>query len=261
LLPDRQAEIDKLDEKAAALSRESSEAQRAKNPELAKAKNEARIQANRDAYEIKNKYSNTVSPQINALYKKFEPLTALNKDLYFDVSLDGNGTVMASDQANERSLIGSNAKTNQATDRVVRITTGIQRPERATAAQLEIVKGLIDRARLQAIVAGKIPTLEDSNAIIARQNEAIARLSQQSTDRDKQIAAELRGADPGKPATNTQVEATSRPTSTESAGSTVATAEKPVADPGAPAKPAASAADTVNQAKDAVNKLRSLFGK
>ncbi len=272
LPPDLQAQVAALEADSTALYKERREAERAKDSDLAKAKNSQAQDASRKAYKIRNDHSMSIQAKQRAIYAKYEKALKQNRDLVFNVSIKANDKAEAPDSGAERILFGSaNVKTNQATEKIVRIVAVIQRNENATAEQFAVLKGLIDRAKLQALVAGNLPSLDDSNAAIAKQNEAIAQLRAKAIEQTKLADAEryseqaaARAAKAGvTPAP--AVAATPAPPATPAAPTkptpVAAAANTPAPTP--PAKPAepAPATDQVKEVKDTVNKLKGLFGR
>jgi hypothetical protein len=274
---DVQAKVDAVEADSNRLRKEGREAERAKDRDLAKTKYAEAQDFSRKAYTLRNDYTMSVQAKERDIYKKYENALKLNRDTVISVSLETNGTVRATDSGNERITTGSNAKTNQATDKVVRIVANIERNPAATAEQIAIVKGLIDQAKLAALVAGKVPSMEESQAAIAKQNETIALLDTKARDLEKNIANEGRRADEAEAeaaqiAKRQAAEAERNAgkadkasdkvseKSTATAANTSPPASAPASTPATPPK-APAPADTVNQAKDAVNKLKGLFGR
>ena len=269
---DLQAQVTAFEAENTALNKEGREAERAKDRDLAKAKYAKAEDASRKAHKIRNDFSTSIQAKQRAIYAKYEKALRQDRELVFSVSIRANDKPEASDSGTERILFGpANVKTNQATEKIVRIMAVIQRNENATAEQFAVVKGFIDRPKLQALVAGNIPSLEDSNAAIAKQNEAIAQLRAKSIEQQKLADAEryseqaaARAAKAGvTPAP--AVAATPAPPATPAAPTkptpVAAAANTPTPTP--PAKPAepAPATDQVKEVKDTVNKLKGLFGR
>jgi len=163
---------------------------------------------------------------------------------------------------------------NQATDKLLRISIRLSSNDRQklSPAEIDLAKSLVDLVKLQALLTGQMPTLEESSASLAqlkiaisasdtswsRLNSAMAKEGQDAKRADQ--AAQTAGSAAAKPATN-QI--------AETAASTTASADKPAAPAAtpstqtasAPAKPTAPPSDPTKDAKDAVNKLRGLFGR
>jgi hypothetical protein len=281
LPPDVQSKVDALDEQAKALRTEGRAAERAKNRELAKAKYDEVQNLSRQAYTIRNDYAIKMAPRERAIYKKYEPDMELNRDLTISVSLEANAAPAVSDTLAERVVFGNaTAKTNQLTDKLVRISASFERNSKFSAEQYDKVKSLIDRNKLQAMIAGNIPSVEESKAAFAQQDEAItvatnkARELERSTEYDirredeaaqiakrKAAEAEKAGKTPA-PVTakaDTPMLKPEAPAASATASATPKPATPPTSTP--PAQPATNPADTVKDAKEAVNKLRGLFGK
>ncbi len=277
LPPDLQIQVTALEAENAKLNKEGREAEREKNRDLAKAKFEQAKDASRNAYKIRNDYSTTTQAKQRAIYTKYEKALRQDRELVFSVSLVANDKVEVTDGGAERILFGpANVKTNQATEKIVRIVAILQRNENATAEQFAVLKGLIDRTKLQALVAGNIPSIEDSQAAIAKQNEVIAQLRTQAIEQQKMADAErhneqaaARAAKSGlpPPPNGSATPATSTPAATLAVPAkptpVAASANTGTSAPTPPAKPAepASAADQVKDVKDTVNKLKGLFGR
>ena len=191
LPPDLQAQVTAFEAENAALNKERREAERAKDSDLAKAKNAQAQDASRKAYKIRNDHSMSIQLKQRAIYTKFEKALKQDRELVFRVALEANGKVDKSDASTERMLFGpANIKTNQATDKLVRIISVIQRNEDATSEQFAVVSGLIDRAKLQGLVAGNLPSMEDSKALFAKQDEIIAQQRIKSIEQQKLADAE-----------------------------------------------------------------------
>ncbi len=279
LPPDLQAKIDELENQGKTLRAEAREAERAKNRDLAKAKYDEVQDLNRKVYAIRSDYSIKMAPQERAIYKKYEKDRELNRDVSANVSITANAAPASTDANAERVVFGNaTAKTNQATDKIVRISVNFEKSDKLTPAQFDTLKKLVDRTKLQAIMAGNIPSIEESKAANVALNEAIATADKKAREtenmvekeaRDSAQAAKKQAADEEKAKTAAsapKVEPPATPaTKTESpaATTTAATASKPATPPAAaPATPAPSnPADAVKDAKDTVNKLRGLFGR
>ena len=191
LPPGLQAQVTAFDTENAAFNKERREAERAKDSDLAKAKSAQAQDASRKAYKIRDDHSTSIQLKQRAIYTKFEKALKQDQELAFRVTLEANGTANKSDANNERMLFGpANIKTNQATDKLVRIISAIKRNEDATAEQFAVVNGLIDRAKLQGLVAGNLPSMEDSKALFAKQDEIIAQQRIKSIEQQKLADAE-----------------------------------------------------------------------
>jgi hypothetical protein len=271
---DVQSKIDALDEQAKALRAEAREAERAKNRELAKVKSDEVQDLNRKSYAIRNDYATKMAPQERAIYKKYEKDMELNRDIYASVSIEANAAPASTDPRAERVVLGSaTAKTNQATDKLVRISVNFEKSEKLSAAQFDTLKKLVDRTKLQAMIAGNIPSIEDSKAAMTALNEAIAAADTKAREVERMVeketsdsakaaqAAKKQGADEEKAKTAATVkpESPAAKAETPAAGATASAAPKPAAPSATP--PAANPADSVKDAKEAVNKLRGLFGR
>jgi hypothetical protein len=278
---DVQVKVDAVEAESSRLRKEGREAERAKDRDLAKSKYAEAQDFSRKSSALRYEYELSIQPKEREIYKKYENLSKLNRDTIINVSLEANGNIRATDSGNERITIGTSAKTNQATDKVVRIVASIERNPAATAEQIAIVKGLIDQTKLAALVAGKVPSIEESQVAIAKQNETIALLDTKARDLEKAVAFEGRREEEAAQIAKRQAAEAERAAaktgkagdkpadkpaekSTTTAANTSPTpastpAPTPASTPTAP--PKAPATDTVNQAKDAVNKLKGLFGR
>ncbi|MFN8987398.1 MAG: hypothetical protein ACK5VR_13945, partial [Burkholderiales bacterium] len=193
LPPDVQSKVDALDEQAKALRTEGRAAERAKNRELAKAKYDEVQNLSRQAYTIRNDYAIKMAPQERAIYKKYEPDMELNRDLTISVSLEANAAPAVSDTLAERVVFGNaTAKTNQLTDKLVRISASFERNSKFSAEQYDKVKSLIDRNKLQAMIAGNIPSVEESKAAFALQNEAINVATNKALELEQKVEYDVR---------------------------------------------------------------------
>ncbi len=267
LPPDVQSKAEALDAEASKARKEGRDAERAKDKDLAKTKYDEGTAFLRKAYEVRSAHTTSVAPKQREIYRKYEKDMTLNLDTSIMVSLEANGQAQPSDVGAERIAFGAKTKTNQATDRLVRVTATINRNERVTPAQFAIAKGLIDKAMITAMIGGAIPSLEESNAAIAKQNEAITQLNAKARELVKSVEAESRQQDDAtkaaeRAAKSDKADKTDKPVAspTPVAASTVpATSATPAAAPAKPDTPAPS--DAANQAKDTVNKLRGLFGR
>ncbi|MCA3017427.1 MAG: hypothetical protein ING73_00325 [Rhodocyclaceae bacterium] len=272
LPPDVQSKVDALDEQAKALRTEGRAAERAKNRELAKAKYDEVQNLSRQAYTIRNDYAIKMAPQERAIYKKYEPDMELNRDLTISVSLEANAAPAVSDTLAERVVFGNaTAKTNQLTDKLVRISASFERNPKFSAEQYDKVKSLIDRNKLQAMIAGNIPSVEESKAAFALQNEAINVATNKALELEQKVEYDVRREEEAAQIAKRQATETgkvgmpsapgvARP---DAAAPAAVAVSKPAVPPASPstAPPAANPADTVKDAKEAVNKLRGLFGK
>ncbi|MCA3002464.1 MAG: hypothetical protein ING68_14740 [Rhodocyclaceae bacterium] len=272
LPPDVQSKVDALDEQAKALRTEGRAAERAKNRELAKAKYDEVQNLSRQAYTIRNDYAIKMAPQERAIYKKYEPDMELNRDLTISVSLEANAAPAVSDTLAERVVFGNaTAKTNQLTDKLVRISASFERNPKFSAEQYDKVKSLIDRNKLQAMIAGNIPSVEESKAAFALQNEAINVATNKALELEQKVEYDVRREEEAAQIAKRQATETgkvgmpsapgvARPDAAAPAAVAVSKPAVPPASPGT-TPPAANPADTVKDAKEAVNKLRGLFGK
>jgi len=294
--PDIQAKLDALNAENTRLRKEAREAEREKNRDLSKAKFAEAQDVSRKAYEVTNQYSLLIAPRERDIYKKYEKELALSRYRNIRVSIEANAAPAKNDAQAERTVLGAaSIKTNQATDKLVRISINIARDDKISAAEMEAAKGLIDRAKLQAMLSGSIPSLEESRAAIAQQNEMMARLETKARELERSIELEARRADeaeqiaqrkaaeaeraaksgkvesPAAAASASISSSTSTSTSTATSTSTTvpsaAAATKPAEAPPAtaaaavPKPPAPPAADPIKDAKDTVNKLRGLLGR
>jgi len=272
LPPDVQSKVDALDEQAKALRTEGRAAERAKNRELAKAKYDEVQNLSRQAYTIRNDYAIKMAPRERAIYKKYEPDMELNRDLTISVSLEANAAPAVSDTLAERVVFGNaTAKTNQLTDKLVRISASFERNPKFSAEQYDKVKSLIDRNKLQAMIAGNIPSVEESKAAFALQNEAINVATNKALELEQKVEYDVRREEEAAQIAKRQATETgkvgmpsapgvARPDAAAPAAVAVSKPAVPPASPGT-TPPAANPADTVKDAKEAVNKLRGLFGK
>jgi hypothetical protein len=280
LPPDLQAKIDELENQGKALRAEAREAERAKNRDLAKAKYDEAQDLSRKSYAIRNEYSLKMAPQERAVYEKYRKDMELNRDIHINVSLDANGAPPPKSDANDERVVFGNAtaKTNQSTDKLLRITARFERGGNITPEQLETVKKLVDRAKLQAMIAGNIPSVEESKAAIAQQNEAItvginkAREFERAIENEGRREAEAaqiakrQAAEADKAASATTADKTDKVADkAEKGAQPAATKTEPPAATAAAQKPATppttSPSDAVKDAKDTVNKLRGLLGR
>jgi len=272
LPPDIQSKVETLDEQAKALRTEGRAAERAKNRELAKAKYDEVQNLSRQANTIRNDYAMKMAPQERAIYKKYEPDMELNRDLTISVSLEANAAPAAIDPRVERVVFGNaTAKTNQLTDKLVRISASFERNPKFSAEQYDKVKSLIDRNKLQAMIAGNIPSVEESKAAFALQNEAINVATNKALELEQKVEYDVRREEEAAQIAKRQATETgkvgmpsapgvARP---DAAAPAAVAVSKPAVPPASPSTtpPAANPADTVKDAKEAVNKLRGLFGK
>lgn len=271
---DVQAQVDALDAQGQALRKEGREAERAKNQEAAKAKYAEAQDVARKAYQLRNDYSTKTQPQQREIYKKYEKELELNRDRSTSVSIEANGAPSATDARAERIVFGAaTTKTNQATDKLARITVSFDRSARISAAEFETLKKLVDRAKLQAMIGGSIPSLDDSKAAIALQNEAITQSNAKARELEKMVENEARSAAEAEQIAKRKSADTDRagasPAKSEQAASTTASPVKPDQPAAAAAAPSATPAkpvpppalDPVKDAKDTVNKLKGLFGR
>jgi hypothetical protein len=274
---DVQTKLDAFNAENTQLRKEAREAERAKNSELAKAKYAQAQDVSRKSYALTNEYSLLIQPKEREIYKKFEPELALNRDVLISVSLQANDVLRGSTGDTERVVYGSNIRTTQATDKVVRVVATVEARPGATAAQIATVKGLIDAAKLKAIVGGNIPPAEESQALISKQSEAIASLDTKARELERAIEVESRRAEEAEQIAQRQAReaeqasksdkpttaaaTTPPPSTTTAAAANAKPASPPPPPPPAPAAPTSNPADVANQAKDTVNKLRGLFGR
>ncbi|MFM7295517.1 MAG: hypothetical protein ACKO1K_12005 [Burkholderiales bacterium] len=276
LPPDIQSKGDLLYEQAKALRAEGRAAERATNRDLAKSKYDEAQSLNLQADAILNDYATKMAPQVRAVYKKYEPEMELNRDLTIWVSLEANGPPVATNQRGERVVAvfgNATAKTNQSTDKLVRILADFERNPKLSAEQYEKIKGLIDRNKLQAMIAGNIPSVEESKTAFALQNEAINVATNKARELEQKVEYELRREEEAAQMAKRQASEAEKagksavpvPAKSDPASATTAAAAatKPATPPPSPpaAPPATNPADTVRDAKEAVNKLRGLFGR
>lgn len=265
---DVQSKVDALDAENTQLRKEAREAERAQNRELAKTKYAEAQDVSRKSYAVRNEFTTSIQAKEREIYKKYEKELELNRDVFIRVSMEANGRVAASDSGTERLTFGANTKTNQSTDKLVRIVANIERNPRATAEQTAIVRGLIDVAKLRAMVGGKIPSLEESQAAAVVQNDSIAQLNTKA--REFERALENEGRREEEAAQIAKRQATEAERAGKSGKPEPVTAPPPAAATAsnaptsvAPPKPAPTPppTDAVKEAKDAVNKLKGLFGR
>ncbi len=277
LPPDLQSKIDELDAQAKTLRAEAREADRAKNRDLAKAKNDEAMELGRKAYAIRSEHGTKMAPQERAVYKKYEKDLELNRDIYANISIDANAAPAATDARAERVVFGNaTAKTNQSTDKLVRISVNFEKSEKMTPAQFDTLKKLVDRAKLQAMIAGNIPSVEDSKAAALALNEAIKVADTKAREVERMVENEARESAQAAQAAKKQsaddekakTAAAAKPDAPATPATAAAKTEPPPATASASAKPAPAStppatnpADTVKDAKEAVNKLRGLFGR
>ncbi len=262
--PDLQSNIDALNADASALRKDAREAERAGNRDLATTKYAASEEIGKQIRKLRDDHATAVRPQEMQMIKKYETVEKLKRGFSYSVSLVGNDVIRANEGGVERIQFGSNAKTNQSTDRIVRITATFRHDSNGRPEEAQIVKGLIDKSKLQALVSGTLPPLEESQSVITKQDETIAALRAQDSGLDKTAWEERNGGTSSVSQSTTskatQTTSPTTPSATEtphsSSPSEVASASPPTA-----AKPAN---DTTSQAKEVVNtvnKLRGLFGK
>ena len=278
LPPELQARVDALEAQITAVRKESREADRAKNRELAKVKYDEGTELLRQAYRLRDEHTTKVRPQEMAIYKKYEKDLALNRDRSTSVSIKANTLPLKSDAHAERVVIGSaTAKTVQATDKLVRIVVSVDRSTEFPPEHIATLKKLVDVAKLQAMMAGTMPTIDESRAAITLQNEAIAQSTAKAREIEKMVDIEGRRAEEAAHIAKRQADADKakaakseepdkakvvKADDTDKTKSDKADAPKStptVAE--APKAPTPPASDTVKDAKDTVNKLRGLFGR
>jgi hypothetical protein len=276
---DKQAEYDRLNDAANVLRSEAREARRTSrgtpNHELAAAKDKEREAISLQMGKIKSAYTESISGQQTALYNKYRPMEALARNYHYEVTLRANDGVPGGVERAEQTFVGNNVKTNQTTDRVVKIAIRIERSNSGgvdapvQAAHLAIVKGLIDRAKLDAVIKGSTLAADEANAFIAKQAELAAIRRKESNTRNGQFSDESNKLDRLEREANNAKQAAAQPAKGEAAPA--APASPNAASNAAPAVPApatpapaakqANPTDTLNQAKDAANKLKGLFGR
>lgn len=264
LPPDLQAKVDALNADASALRKEAREAERAGNRDLAKSKYAAGDELGKQARKMRDDHAASIRLQDTQIVKKYDVVSKLKRDFSYSVALVGNDVIRASENNVERIQFGSNEKTNQSTQRVIRIVATFRHDPNGTPEQAQIVKGLIDKNKIQALVSGTLPSLEESQSVIARQEEAIAALKAQDSELGKTAWAERNG---GPSPTNTgttpktaQATSTAPATARESPAS-LPTSEAASATPPTTTKPANEASNQAKEVANTVNKLRGLFGK
>ncbi len=281
LPPDLQAQVAALEADNTNLNKDARAAEREKNGDLAKTKFEQARDASRKAYKIRDDHSVANRVKDRAVYAKYDNALKQDRTLVFDVALEANGKAEVSDAGAERIVFGpANVKTTQATDKIVRVVARFRRNADLTAENLAVLRKLIDRTKLEALVAGKLPSMEESNALMAKQNDAITQITAKAREQDKlaederyKEEAAARAAKAGV-TTAPAAAATPAPTTTPAPSSPAAapaapTKPAPVASAGnttaptPPAKPPESppATDPVKEVKDTVNKLKGLFGR
>jgi hypothetical protein len=264
LPPDLQLKIDALNADASALRKEAREAERAGNRDLAKSKYAASEEIGKQIRKLRDDHATAVRPQEMQTIKKYETVEKLKRGYSYSVSLVGNDVIRANESGVERIQFGTNAKTNQSTDRIVRITATFRHDSNGTPEEAQIVKGLIDKSKLQALVSGTLPPLEESQAAITKQDETIAALRAQESGLDKTAWEERNGGTSSVSQSTTpkatQTTSTATPSATETPPSS-SPSEVASATPPAAAKPANDAANQTKEVVNTVNKLRGLFGK
>jgi hypothetical protein len=189
LPPNLQAQVDVIQAALVKIGKEMEDARRQGNQPLVKSKMEALYSNNDKMDKIYKDFAASVSERTEAVKKKQDAATKLEQGLSFTISLTANGAIRASEGNVERIQFGSNAKTNQSTDRVVRVTASIEREPGSAPQQMQAVKRYIDEKKLQALVAGTLPSLQESQAAIAQQDQAIALLEKQDGDRRRAASA------------------------------------------------------------------------
>ncbi len=284
----KQAEYDRLNDSANVLRREAREARQASrgtpNLELAAAKDKEREAISQKMGKIKDDYRESISTQQTAIYNKYRPMDALAINYQYEVTLRVNDGAPGGLERAEQTFVGSNVKTNQATDRVVKIAIRIERSNSGGVntpvqlAHVDIVKGLIDRATLEAMTKGNMTATDEANQLIAkhaalaviRKKESDTRVRQFS-DESSRLEKEAYNAEykanqakkaAAQPATSeaAPVAQKAASSSTQATPAPAAPASTPTATPAHAAKPA-NPTDSVNQAKDVANKLKGLFGR
>lgn len=264
LPPESQAKVDEMNGRASALRAEGRELQRAGNKEGAKAKFAENEAIGKEIAAIRSAHSKSIETQLRTLRNQYTPIQAAMSNKTFNVTLRANGKVEA--PAKNVLVFGSNAKTDQSTDKVVRVVVTID--ERAEGGELEQVKSFVDRNRLQAMVAGQLPSLEESNAALAAQASAIAALKAKADQQDKLARSESDAAtaDAKRGSSAAASPAASHGTVTTANSSAPAAAAPSATPPAAqPAKDQAAStantANTVKQVKDAASAIKGLFGR
>jgi hypothetical protein len=189
LPPNLQAKVDALQAVHVQLSKEIEDARRKGNQQLVSAKMEAMYGNNDKMDKIYKDFTASISERSEAVKTKQDAATRLEQGQSFTISLMANEAARASEGNVERIQFGSNEKTNQATDRVVRVVASIEREPGGTTQQLQTVKRFIDEKRLLVLVAGALPLLQESQAAIARQDQAIAALDKQDNERRRAASA------------------------------------------------------------------------
>lgn len=271
LPPESQAKADELRSKASAARAESRQAERAGNKELAKTKLDEYNAFWRDIEAIDRAHMQSVQAQRSALFDRATKLRRSADPKYFSIRLNVNADVMP---ANRTTLVfGGNAKANQSTAKVLRVTMRIEGDP--DDAQLSVLKSMVDTNKLKAMLTSLPPVAEsrttiEANAAAYKESEARVEADQRQASKDAEAATQQASA----PATTAPPAAAATPSSaatapntpaapatTQSAASTPppAPASAPAANPPAPA--GKSPAEAAKQATDAVNKLRGLFGR
>jgi len=276
LPPELQTRVDALEAQISAVRKEAREADRAKNRELSKAKYDEGTELGRQIYKLRDEHTTKIRPQEMAIYKKYEKDLTLNRDRSTSVSIEANTQPMTSDARPERVVIGSaTAKTNQATDKLVRIVVSVDRSTEFPPEHVATLKKLVDVAKLQAMMAGNMPTIEESRVAITQQNDAIAQSTAKAREVERMVDNEGRRAEEAAHIAKRQADAekakavkADEPDKAKTAKLDEAKADKvdapkpaPTVAAEAPKAPTPAAPDTVKDAKDAVNKLRGLFGR
>ena len=264
LPPDLQSKIDALNADTSALRKEAREAERAGNRDLAKSKYAASEDIGKQIRKLRDDHATAVRPQEMQMIKKYETVEKLKRGFSYSVSLVGNDVIRANESGVERIQFGTNEKTNQSTQRVVRVTATFRHDSNGTSEQAQIVKGLIDKSKLQALVSGTLPPLEESQSVITKQDETIAALRAQDSGLDKTAWEERNGGtssvSQSTTPTATQKTSPTTPSATETPHSS-SPSEVALATPPAAAKPENDAANQTKEVVNTVNKLRGLFGK
>ncbi len=261
-----QARIDEMNAAASARRQEGRELARAGDSAGAKNKTAEYEALGVKIRKIRADHRESIQAQSSAVRAKYRAEIELMNHTQISLELVGNGLETSSRSAQEgveRIQFGPNGKV-QVTDRVMRVVATLEGRGTNGVAGREIVKGLIDRRRIEALVNGTLPSIEESNAAIAQQETAIAALEtaareqQKTLDNEERQARQTRSASASSPQSGGATAA--NPGSTEAPATAPTTAPSATA-PTSAAPAAKPANDTAKDVKDAANKLRGLFGR
>lgn len=257
--PEPQARIDAMNAEASALRKEAREMSRAGNAAGANAKTAENEALGVKIRKIRADHKASVQAASAAVRDKYRVETELNRSTQFHIELEGNGREARAYEAREGVERIQFGPGGVASDRVVRVLASISRSGTKGTAGSDIAKGLIDRNRLQALVGGTLPSLDESNAAIKQQDIAIAALDAKALEQSRMLDNEERQARQARNESATPTPSTSATRAKADSGTST-----PAATPAttASAPPAAKPVpDTAKDVKDAANKLRGLFGR